>query len=68
MQPKISYTMVERVSRLAQKPISRGFEKALVIILDDYENFLKNNKKNDLSLNTRQIHTKKTPSKGLYNV
>jgi len=37
MQPKISYETVDRVSKLAQMPVSRGFEKALTVILDDYD-------------------------------
>lgn len=37
MQPKISYETVERISKLTQKPLSRGFENALILILDDYE-------------------------------
>jgi len=45
MQPKISYDTVDRVSRLAQMPISRGFEKALLIILEDYESLQKKSKR-----------------------
>jgi len=41
MQPKVSYETVERISRLAKMPISRGFEKALLIILKDYEDLKK---------------------------
>ena len=45
MQPKISYDTVEWVSKLAHVPISRGFEKALVIILNDYEHLKKKHPK-----------------------
>lgn len=49
MQPKISYDTVERVGKLAQMPISRGFEKALLIILDDYDFLKKKTKKEEKS-------------------
>lgn len=45
MQPKISYSTVERVSHLTQMPISRGFEKALLVILDEYETLMKKYRK-----------------------
>lgn len=37
MQPEISFKTVERVQKLTGKPISRGFEKAIIQILDEYE-------------------------------
>lgn len=45
MQPKISYSTVERVGHLNQMPISRGFEKALLVILDEYETLMKKYRK-----------------------
>ena len=45
MQPKISYKTVKKVSDLTQMPTSRGFEKALLIILKDYESLKKKSKR-----------------------
>lgn len=49
MQPKISYTTVERISKLTQMPIARGFENALIIILNDYEKLKKKESKKIVS-------------------
>ena len=45
MNAILSDATVYRIQKLVNKPISRGLDKALSTILDDYENLLRKSKK-----------------------